>query len=172
MTKTMGINQTQGTQNALAPRGPGLNNNKGKGPPTQRKMSRTRQVRKVTPSNLPSAQGSTQVMSPMGMTIQHPMQSFFPEGLPMKLDLASVTSLKESFLEFYPGEVLDRTTMPGRKLLETGHHQTRPGNELRWLPWEQLMNQAQEEEAVRLKTKNRVPGSDWGMFMHRLWEDQ
>ena len=124
------------------------------------------------PPNPPSAQGSTQVMSPMGMTIQHPMQSFFPEGLPMKLDLASVTPLKESFLEFYPGEVLDRTTMPGRKLLEKVHHQTHPGNELRWLPWEQLMNQEQEEEAVRLKTKNRVPGSDWGMFMHLLWEDQ
>ena len=62
--------------------------------------------------------------------------------------------------------------MQGRKLLEKVHHQARPGNELRWLPWEQLMNQEQEEEAVRLKTKNRVPGSDWGMFMHLLWEDQ
>lgn len=77
----------------------------------------------------------------------------------MQLDLASVTSLKESFLEFFPGEVLDRTTMPGRKLLEKVHHQTRPGNELRSLPWAQLMNQEQEEEAVSLETNTESQGA-------------
>ena len=53
------------------------------------------------------------------------VQSFFPEGTPIKLDLATLRTLKTAYVANYPGEVLDKSNTPGQKLLERVYHQNR-----------------------------------------------
>ena len=108
----------------------------------------------------------------MQMLMPHSMSSMFPDGMPSKLDMRAIKKLKSDFLEAYPGEILDKSTTPGTKLLERVHFQAQEPQPFRWLPWDQVLSQEQEEELIRTKAKARLPSSDVGMLLQAMWEDQ
>ena len=99
------------------------------------------------------------------------VQSFFPEGIPITLDLATLRKLKTSYVTNYPGEVLDKSNTPGQNMLERVYHQSREGMALKWLPWNQILSIEQEEEVLRNKTNNRTPVNDWSLWVQLMWEE-
>lgn len=80
--------------------------------------------------------------------------------------------MKKRFLDWYPGEVLDRSTMPGPQFLEKVLHQNKEDHPLRWLPWDHILSVEQEEDIVRHKNRSRTPSSDIAVRMPIRWEAQ
>ena len=68
--------------------------------------------------------------------------------------------------------MLDRSTMPGQKLLEKVPHKNKEDHPLRWHPWDQILSVAKEEVIVRNKSRSRTPSSDIAVMMSILWEEQ
>ena len=58
------------------------------------------------------------------------------EHLPPRLTQEAVQDMIDKFKANYPGELLDQDSMPSIRLLSLVHHSLKPGEKLRWIPWQ------------------------------------
>ena len=59
--------------------------------------------------------------------------------------------MRDTFVLNYPGVLLDQDTMPSIRLLSIVHHSLKPGQRIRWIPWQLCLSQKQYQEAMRPK---------------------
>ena len=73
------------------------------------------------------------------------------EHLPRKLTPEAVETMRDTFVLNYPGVLLDQDTMPSIRLLSIVHHSLKPGQRIRWIPWQLRLSQKQYQEAMEAK---------------------
>ena len=74
------------------------------------------------------------------------------EHLPPKLTPEAVVTMRDTFILNYPGVLLDQDTMPSIRLLSIVHHSLKPGQRIRWIPW-----QLRPRNNTRKPWKPRLP---------------
>ena len=74
------------------------------------------------------------------------------ENLPPKLSSEAVQDLVSDFKLNYPGELLDDDTMPSIRLLSLVQHSLKPGEKLRWIPWQFRLSAKQYQEIMEAKS--------------------
>ena len=78
------------------------------------------------------------------------------EHLPPKLTSERVSSLIEAFKSNYPGELLDADTTPSIRLLSLVHEGLKPGQSLKWVPWQYRLSSRQYQERMEAKSARAV----------------
>ena len=78
------------------------------------------------------------------------------EHLPPKLTSERVSSLVETFKSNYPGELLDADTTPSIRLLSLVHEGLKPGQSLKWVPWQYRLSSRQYQEPMEAKSARAV----------------
>ena len=78
------------------------------------------------------------------------------EHLPPKLTSERVSSLIEAFKSNYPGELLDADTTPSIRLLSFVHEGLKPGQSLKWVPWQYRLSSRQYQERMEAKSARAV----------------
>ena len=73
------------------------------------------------------------------------------EHLPPKLTPEAFETMRDTFVLNYPGVLLDQDTMPSIRLLSIVHHSLKPGQRIRWIPWQLRLSQKQYQEAMEAK---------------------
>ena len=84
--------------------------------------------------------------------LQNPLTSW-TEHLPPKLTTDRVSSLIETFKTNYPGELLDADTTPSIRLLSLVHKGLKPGQTLKWVPWQFRFSPRQCQERMEAKSQ-------------------
>ena len=74
------------------------------------------------------------------------------ENLPPKLSSDAVQDLVNDFKLNYPGELLDDDTMPSIRLLSLVQHSLKPGEKIRWIPWQFRLSAKQYQEIMEAKS--------------------
>ena len=77
-----------------------------------------------------------------------PSPATWTEMLPPKLTEEAVRKLEEAFRANYPGELLDSDTSPSIRLLSLVHHGLKPGQAMRWVPWQLRLSARQYQEIM------------------------
>ena len=79
------------------------------------------------------------------------------EHLPPKLTSQQrVSSLVETFKSNCPGELLDADTTPSIRLLSLVHEGLKPGQSLKWVPWQYRLSSRQYQERMEAKSARAV----------------
>ena len=78
------------------------------------------------------------------------------ELAPPRLTPEAVQGLVETFQKNYPGELLTPETTPSIRLLSVIHHYLKPGQSLRYIPWQIRMSQKQYQEMTEAKTHKAI----------------
>ena len=81
------------------------------------------------------------------------------EHLPPKLTPETVETMRGTFILNYPGVLLDQDTMPSIRLLSIVRHSLKPGQRIRWIPWQLRLSQKQYQEAMEAKATTSQDGS-------------
>lgn len=89
---------------------------------------------------------------------------------PPRLRPEDRTAMFKSLVQLYPGHVLNDATTPGDSYLALIYADSRPGKELKWYPWVQVLSMAQEEQ-IRQARATRVPRSELAAIANLLWTD-
>ncbi|CAE7238129.1 unnamed protein product, partial [Symbiodinium sp. KB8] len=74
------------------------------------------------------------------------------ENLPPKLSQEAAQELIDDFKTNYPGELLDEDTMPSIRLLSLVQHSLKPGEKIRWIPWQFRLSSKQYTEIMEAKS--------------------
>ncbi|CAE7251347.1 unnamed protein product, partial [Symbiodinium microadriaticum] len=74
------------------------------------------------------------------------------ENLPPKLSQEAAQELVADFNTNYPGELLDEDTMPSIRLLSLVQHSLKPGEKIRWIPWQFRLSSKQYTEIMEAKS--------------------
>ena len=67
-----------------------------------------------------------------------------------------MSSLIEAFKSNYPGELLDADTTPSIRLLSLVHEGLKPGQSLKWVPWQYRLSSRQYQERMEAKSAQAV----------------
>ena len=78
------------------------------------------------------------------------------ELAPPRLTPEAVQQLIEAFQKNYPGELLTSDSTPSIRLLSVVHHCLKPGQSLRYIPWQIRMSQKQYQEMTEAKTHKAI----------------
>ena len=81
------------------------------------------------------------------------------EHLPPKLTSERVSSLVDTFKSNYFGELLDADTTPSICLLSLVHEGLKPGQSLKWVPWQYRLSSRQCQSRAL-----RIAASESGLF--------
>lgn len=82
--------------------------------------------------------------------------SSWQELAPPRLTPEAVQQLIEAFQKNYPGELLTSDSTPSIRLLSVVHHCLKPGQSLRYIPWQIRMSQKQYQEMTEAKTHKAI----------------
>ena len=74
------------------------------------------------------------------------------ENLPPKLSQEAAQELVADFKTNYPGELLDEDNMPSIRLLSLVQHSLKPGEKIRWIPWQFRLSSKQYTEIMEAKS--------------------
>ncbi|CAE7230678.1 Parp12, partial [Symbiodinium sp. CCMP2456] len=96
-----------------------------------------------TPEPLPSVQSAL---------IPQASPTSWMENLPPKLSSEAVQDLVNDFKLNYPRELLDDDTMPSIRLLSLVQHSLKPGEKIRWIPWQFRFSAKQYQEIMEAKS--------------------
>ena len=100
--------------------------------------------------------GDAQVPTPSTTQLPTPIMPSQPsqwmEHLPPRLTQDIVQDMVDKFKANYPGELLDRDSMPSIRLLSLVHHSLKPGEKIRWIPWQFRLSARQYQEHMEAKT--------------------
>ena len=88
-------------------------------------------------------------------TAQSP-QNVWAEHAPPRLSTEVVNQLVQTFKLNYPGEHLDRNTMPSIRLLSLVHKWFQPGGTITWVPWQLRLSTAQYEDIMHSKSSKML----------------
>lgn len=91
------------------------------------------------------------------------------EHAPPRLTPESVAALSATFTKNFPGELLTAETLPSIRLLSIIHHQLRPGQTLRYVPWQLRLSQKQYQEMMEAKTRKAVRSE--AQLLGVIWDD-
>ena len=78
------------------------------------------------------------------------------EHLPPRLTQEAVQDMIDKFKANYPGELLDQDSMPSIRLLSLVHHSLKPGEKLRWIPWQFRLFAKQYQEHMEAKSAKAI----------------
>ena len=97
-----------------------------------------------------------QVPSPSPAQLPTPTMPSQPsqwmEHLPPRLTQDIVQDMVDKFKANYPGELLDQDSLPSIRLLSLVHHSLKPGEKIRWIPWQFRLSARQYQEHMEAKT--------------------
>ena len=100
--------------------------------------------------------GDAQVPTPNTTQLPTPIMPSQPsqwmEHLPPRLTQDIVQDMVDKFKANYPGELLDQDSMPSIRLLSLVHHSLKPGEKIRWIPWQFRLSARQYQEHMEAKT--------------------
>ena len=82
----------------------------------------------------------------------------------------AVTSLVSTFKTNYPGELLDADTAPPIRLLSLVHEGLKPGQTLKWAPWQFRLSARQYQERMEAKSAKAVR-SELQLLSHAFFDD-
>ena len=71
---------------------------------------------------------------------------------PPRLSQEAAQELIDDFKTNYPGELLDEDTMPSIRLLSLVQHSLKPGEKIRWIPWQFRLSSKQYTEIMEAKS--------------------
>ena len=74
------------------------------------------------------------------------------EHLPPRLTQEAVQDMIDKFKANYP----DQDSMPSIRLLSLVHHSLKPGEKLRWIPWQFRLSAKQYQEHMEAKTAKPI----------------
>ena len=78
------------------------------------------------------------------------------EHAPPRLTPEAVVAMTATFSKNFPGELLTPDTTPSIRLLSIVHHQLRPGQSLKYIPWQIRLSQKQYQDMMEAKTHKAV----------------
>ena len=78
------------------------------------------------------------------------------EHLPPRLTPESVQQMQDTFRVNYPGELLDQDSMPSIRLLSLVHFSLKPGQRLKWVPWQYRLSARQYQESIEAKSSKPI----------------
>ncbi len=100
---------------------------------------------------------STNDASASTSTAATPLSSpMWQEMAPPRLTPEAVAQLIDTFHKNYPGELLTAETTPSIRLLSVVHHSLKPGQSLKYIPWQIRMSQKQYQEMTEAKTHKAI----------------
>ncbi|CAE7248498.1 unnamed protein product, partial [Symbiodinium microadriaticum] len=99
----------------------------------------------------PTPQSSQPPSLPAAIMLQASPASWV-ENLPPKLSQEATQELIDDFKTNYPGELLDEDTMPSIRLLSLVQHSLKPGEKIRWIPWQFRLSSKQYTEIMEAKS--------------------
>ena len=102
---------------------------------------------------LTATQQATAVQSTVATPLTQPMWN---ELASPRLTPEAVTQLMEQFATNYPGELLTSESTPSIRLLSVVHHTLKPGQTLKYIPWQIRMSQKQYQEMTEAKTHKAI----------------
>ena len=91
------------------------------------------------------------------------------EHAPPRLNPEAVAAMSATFSKNFPGELLTSETTPSIRLLSIIHHQLRPGQALRYVPWQLRISQKQYQDMMEAKTHKAVRSE--AQLLGILWDD-
>ncbi len=100
-----------------------------------------------------SSSDSTALASTPSNPLTSPM---WQELAPPRLTPEAVAQMVETFQKNYPGELLTAETTPSIRLMSVVHHSLRPGQSLKYIPWQIRMSQKQYQEMTEAKTHKAI----------------
>ena len=102
-------------------------------------------------------QMATPDATPVTSTAASPLASpSWSELAPPRLTPEAVASMSETFLKNYPGELLNSESTPSIRLLSMVHHFLKPGQSIKYIPWQLRMSQKQYQEMTEAKTHKAI----------------
>ena len=128
--------------------------------------SRVRQAWNACRQNMPK---STTLPAPPTVDAT-PSPATWTEMLPPKLTEEAVRKPEEAFRANYPGELLDSDTSPSIRLLSLVHHGLKPGQAMRWVPWQLRLSARQYQEIMVAKSSKAVR-SEMQLLSHAFFDD-
>eukprot|EP00435_Cladocopium_sp_Y103_P006972 s3697_g2.t1 len=91
------------------------------------------------------------------------------ERAPPRLTPEAVAAMTETFTKNFPGELLTPDSTPSIRLLSIIHHQLRPGQSLRYVPWQLRLSQKQYQDMMEAKTHKAVRSE--AQLLGAIWDD-
>eukprot|EP00435_Cladocopium_sp_Y103_P017113 s1980_g4.t1 len=91
------------------------------------------------------------------------------EHAPPRLTPESVAAMGAVFAKNFPGELLTADSTPSIRLLSIVHHQLRPGQALRYVPWQLRLSQKQYQDMMEAKTHKAVRSE--AQLLGVIWDD-
>ena len=122
------------------------------------------QCRMVIPQFSSSAVTSTTStpLNPVTSPVWH-------ELAPPRLTPEAVAQMVETFQTNYPGELLTPDTTPSIRLLSVIHHYMKPGQAIKYIPWQIRMSQKQYQEMTEAKTHKAIRSE--AQLLGALWDE-
>ena len=99
-----------------------------------------------------------------------PSSTSWLDTAPARLSWEDQRVMKETFRAHYPGELLDKCTVPGDRFWSLVHAQCRPAGRFKWIPWNQVLSEAKESEILEAKAL-RTPRADVSALTQMLWDE-
>ena len=115
----------------------------------RRLLAQCRMVMQQTTSGQPEAALPSTPATPL-------TQPMWNELAPPRLTPEAVTHLMDQFAINYPGELLTADSTPSIRLLSVVHHTLKPGQALKYIPWQIRMSQKQYQEMTEAKTHKAI----------------
>ena len=95
--------------------------------------------------------------SALTSTLATPVASpLWNELAPPRLTPEAVAQMVEKFGKNYPGELLTPESTPSIRLLSVVHHSLKPGQSLKYIPWQIRLSQKQYQEMTEAKTHKAI----------------
>lgn len=91
------------------------------------------------------------------------------ELAPPRLTPEAVAQMVETFQTNYPGELLTPDTTPSIRLLSVIHHYMKPGQAIKYIPWQIRMSQKQYQEMTEAKTHKAIRSE--AQLLGALWDE-
>ena len=93
----------------------------------------------------------------VGSTPTAPLASpTWQEMAPPRLTPEAVNQMVETFQTNFPGELLTSDTIPSIRLLSVVHHYMKPGQTIKYIPWQIRMSQKQYQDMTEAKTHKPI----------------
>ena len=100
---------------------------------------------------------STSVDSATASTPTAPLATpVWQELAPPRLTPEAVNQMIETFQTNFPGELLTADTTPSIRLLSVVHHYMKPGQSIKYIPWQIRMSQKQYQDMTEAKTHKPI----------------
>ena len=89
---------------------------------------------------------------------------------PPRIQIEVMIDQKKTFRFNYVGELLEPATTPGLRYWADVFNMLRPGNALRWQPWNQVVCEKDYDDLMA-KKGTRHPKQGWEALVQAMWDE-